>query len=70
MILHPWDFPSKSTGVSCRCLLQRKVVKIGKTYFASRTGGLIEQQVVSYIPVQQDGYLLLDLQYKNKHQLR
>ena len=21
-LLHPWDFPGKSTGVGCRCLLQ------------------------------------------------
>ena len=48
-LLYPWDFPGKSTGVGCHCLLWRKVVKIGQTYFASRTWGLIEQQVVSYI---------------------
>ena len=23
MLLHPWDFPSKNTGVGCHCLLQR-----------------------------------------------
>ena len=22
-LLHPWDFPGKSTGVGCHCLLQR-----------------------------------------------
>ena len=21
-LIHPWDFPSKSTGVGCHCLLQ------------------------------------------------
>ena len=24
-LLHPWDFPSKSTGVGCHCLLQNIV---------------------------------------------
>ena len=24
-LLHPWDFPGKSTGVACRCLLQLEV---------------------------------------------
>ena len=23
-LLHPWDFPGKSTGVGCHCLLQIK----------------------------------------------
>ena len=23
-VLHPWDFPGKSTGVGCHCLLQQK----------------------------------------------
>ena len=55
--------PGNNTKVNQR----RKVVKIGKSYFGSRTGELVEQQVVSYFPVQQDGYLLLDLHYKNKH---
>ena len=24
-LLHPWDFPSKSTGVGCHCLLQKYI---------------------------------------------
>ena len=24
MLLHPWDFPGKSTGVGCHCLLHRE----------------------------------------------
>ena len=27
-LLHPWDFPSKSTGVGCHCLLQCMKVKV------------------------------------------
>ena len=26
-LLHPWDFPGKSTGVGCHCLLQMKVLR-------------------------------------------
>ena len=26
-LLRPWDFPGKSTGVGCHCLLQRMKVK-------------------------------------------
>ena len=29
-LLHPWDFPGKSTGVGCHCLLQYEVPRIGK----------------------------------------
>ena len=25
-LLHPWDFPGKSTGVGCHCLLQKDSV--------------------------------------------
>ena len=25
-LLHPWDFPGKSTGVGCHCLLQTKML--------------------------------------------
>ena len=27
-LLHPWDFPGKSTGVGCHCLLQDKSFNI------------------------------------------
>ena len=27
-LLHPWNFPGKSTGVGCHCLLQREYYKI------------------------------------------
>ena len=29
-LLRPWDFPGKSTGVECHCLLQPRLVHIGK----------------------------------------
>ena len=29
-LLHPWDFPGKSTGVGCHCLLWLTVVKLHK----------------------------------------
>ena len=25
-LLHPWDFPGKSTGVGCHCLLRDKML--------------------------------------------
>ena len=25
-LLHPWDFPGKSTGVGCHCLLRKEVL--------------------------------------------
>ena len=31
-LLHPWDFPSKSTGVGCHCLLHCFLYKIGKLF--------------------------------------
>ena len=30
-LLHPWDFPGKSTGVGCHCLLQRSSIQSAKT---------------------------------------
>jgi len=30
-LLHPWDFPGKSTGVGCHCLLQPKWLQSRKT---------------------------------------
>ena len=28
-LLHPWDFPGKSTGVGCHCLLRYDPVDVG-----------------------------------------
>ena len=33
-LLHPWDFPGKSTGVGCHCLLRGLVIKIFKSEVA------------------------------------
>ena len=30
-LLHPWDFPGKSTGVGCHCLLRDKTLEEDKT---------------------------------------
>ena len=29
-LLHPWDFPGKSTGVGCHCLLQTTMLDLHK----------------------------------------
>ena len=31
-LLCPWDFPGKSTGVGCHCLLHSLVVKLGNLF--------------------------------------
>ena len=31
-LLHPWDFPGKSTGVGCHCLLHGRTLLTGKVY--------------------------------------
>ena len=33
----PWDFPGKSTGVGCHCLLQRQCIVWGNIYTAWRS---------------------------------
>ena len=35
-LLHPWDFPGKSTGVGCHCLLQTTLRSGYCHYWASR----------------------------------
>ena len=37
-LLHPWDFPGKSTGVGCHCLLTCKCQKTYQSPFASWYG--------------------------------
>ena len=32
-LLHPWDFPGKSTGVGCHCLLHNRRLRLGKYIF-------------------------------------
>ena len=31
-LFHPWDFPDKSTGVGCHCLLRKKVLQRSKRF--------------------------------------
>ena len=38
-LLHPWDFPGKSTGVGCHCLLQNRVTDIHKFMVTKWKGG-------------------------------
>ena len=32
-LLHPWDFPGKSTGVGCHCLLWTAIAQTGMSFF-------------------------------------
>ena len=34
-LLHPWDFPGKSSGMGCHCLLHLKILGHGKLHFAN-----------------------------------
>ena len=34
--LHPWDFPGKSTGVGCHCLLRRETVDTSNSTISHR----------------------------------
>ena len=35
-LLHPWDFPGKSTGVGCHCLLHRDILFLPKCLFVNQ----------------------------------
>ena len=35
-LLHPWDFPGKSTGVGCHCLLRKLILQTNKEKFLPR----------------------------------
>ena len=54
-LLHPWDFPGKSTGVGCHCLLRYQCTELCKyhTYWnrAGETGLIIEtmQKLISFL---------------------
>ena len=36
-LLHPWDFPGKSTGVGCHCLLQKGCIQLCNLIMASQS---------------------------------
>ena len=36
-LLHPWDFPGKSTGVGCHCLLRLHCIRLNKWNTVSHT---------------------------------
>ena len=49
-LLHPWDFPGKSTGVGCHCLLQWSVLLVHKTsiFTGNVTSNMLK--VLSFVP--------------------
>ena len=46
-LLCPWDFPGKSTGVGCHCLLRPEWLQIAKSVIKD-LGKVLERQKVSY----------------------
>ena len=46
-LLHPWDFPGKSTGVGCQCLLQRRVEVLPKKTLVEKIGMLKPRKPVT-----------------------
>ena len=48
-LLHPWDFPSKSTGVGCHCLLQVSVKRIENRYIFQALSELQLRTVTSLV---------------------
>ena len=57
-LLHPWDFPGKSTGVGCHCLLQ------GSVLMASFSLNYLFKNPISQYKSHCD-YWVLGLQYMN-----
>ena len=40
-LFHPWDFPGKSTGVGCQCLLRKKVLQRSKRFIGLLIAALV-----------------------------
>ena len=45
-LLRPWDFPSKSTGVGCHCLLQLEEMDQDNWFCFAQSYGRIEETLV------------------------
>ena len=46
-LLHPWDFPGKSTGVGCHCLLHHTFRGLSKSCFFITLSSLLLKHVIS-----------------------
>ena len=61
-LLHPWDFPGKSTGVGCHCLLCQRALGISKLEIANwQLRFTKDWQILSYSMV---GQRMLFLEFK------
>ena len=51
-LLRPWDFPGKSTGVGCHCLLHvyPLVIEFSPVIFKERFGELREDRITEQVP--------------------
>ena len=47
-LLHPWDFPGKSTGVGCHRLLWHRVLQSGVIHIKVQVSGFFESQVTRH----------------------
>ena len=56
-VLHPWDFPGKSTGVGCHCLLRSSILKCIKTSITEkkRTTKMTPMSLAKQKPGTQNG---------------
>ena len=60
-LLHPWDFPGKSTGVECHCLLWRDTdLHLNKHQFRPTWSSLVAQMVKCLPAVQETRVRSLD----------
>ena len=57
-LLHPWDFPGKSTGVGCHCLLKPQQVRILNT-FSWEQALLRKTEYFKIVEVFQNGFFSL-----------
>ena len=64
-LLHPWDFPGKSTGVGCHCLLQIRVLihlkvgpKVSRLFSIGRLFSIVKQ---SFFMIDRDSALWIFL---------
>ena len=55
---HPWDFPGKSTGVGCHCLLHKsKLVGLKSKLVGLKSWASLVAQMVKNLPAMQETWV-------------